>query len=175
MSSTNPKAADMPNASWKCRFLKYKGSLLRTSEVFFNSCDYYTNPPRLILKKKPAFPLQIIFTCFLRVSQQTPVISLHNNKRLACTMKTVCADSEIETDSVFYSSICNNSSTQQYTQLHSKPPACFGFFGHHQGATRQKKLTNSVKIMTLLAEHAGDLLCEYIYIYIYINELLCTF
>ena len=70
-------------------------------------------------------------------------------------METVCADSETETESVFYSSKCNNSSTQQYTQLHSKcnnsstqqytqlyskPPAYFGFFSHHQGAIRQKKI-----------------------------------
>lgn len=140
MSSTNPKAADMPNASWKCRSLKYKGSLLRTSEVFFNSCGYYMYPPRLIFKKIPALPLQIIFTCFVTVLQQTPVISLHSNNRLVCTMEMVCADSETETESVFYSSKCNNSSSQQYTQLHSKPPACFGFFGHHQGAIRQKKI-----------------------------------
>jgi hypothetical protein len=48
-------------------------------------------------------------------------------------MGTVCADSEIGTEAVFYSSNLKNSSIQQYTQLHSKPPACLGFFGHHQG------------------------------------------
>jgi len=89
-------------------------------------------------------------------------------------MGTVCADSEIGTESVFYSSKCNNSSIQRYTQLHSKPPACFGFFGHHQEGIRQKKKANSVTIMTLLAKYAGGLLCEYIYIYI-CNELLCIF
>jgi hypothetical protein len=94
-------------------------------------------PQRLIFKKT-ALPLQIIFTCFVRVSQQTPVIPLYNNNRLVCTMGTACADSEIGTECLCYSSKCNNISTQQCTQLHSKPPACFGFFGHHQGGFRQK-------------------------------------
>lgn len=132
----------MPCASSKCRSLSYKGSLLRTSEVFFNSCGYYMYPPCLIFKKKkppPALPLQIIFTCFARASQQTPVISLNSNNRLICTMGTVCADSEIGNEAVFYSSNRNNSSIRQYTQLHSKPTACFGFFGHHQGDIWQKK------------------------------------